>query len=557
MLIGKELGPFFIEKELGSGAMGTVFRGKNKKTGERVAVKLMSLALGTSETAVKRFKREIDILKQLDHPNIVKYINSGRYHKAPFIIMEFIEGESLDHILARRTRLPAEEVIKIGMDLCAALQHAHDKGIIHRDLKPSNLMVLKDGTVKLTDFGIAKDADVTALTGANSTVGTAAYMSPEQCKGVRDIRHTTDLYSMGIMFYELLTGRKPFTGETVMEVFLQHANRTDFKRPGEIVLQTPSWLDTLVCQLMEKDQGLRPQTAALVAKELAIIKNKVEAQFSVGVDAAIKRRVDRTARDKKLDEEDKAAARIMLGKKKKVKTTPFYAKGWFTILALSVIAFSAAAFIYFAFIKAPDPESLYRQAKELMPTDKKAAREGPITDFLRYHPLHEKFGQIKAMADDIDFETLDKQMHNRRTSALKLTPSDEEEIFRKALKEEDEGNLAEAAKRWDLLSKKKGDADPDMHAWGLIGERYRQALMNVEELYRQLKGKAAAERTVEPTDEFEKLAVSAVRHELKNDNAAAKRDWDDLKKRADLPRRWYLLAAHRLREMRDVPDQKK
>src|SRR5205823_11849827 len=179
--------------------------------------------------------------KQLDHPNIVKYKGSGRYHKAPFYIMEYVEGESLDHILHRRSRLPWEEVIDVGVHLCAALQHAHDKGIIHRDLKPSNLMILKDGTVKLTDFGIAKDADVTALTAANSTVGTAAYMSPEQCRGVRDITLKTDLYSMGIMFYELLTGRKPFLGETAMEVFLQHANKTDFRRPAQMVMEVPIW----------------------------------------------------------------------------------------------------------------------------------------------------------------------------------------------------------------------------------------------------------------------------------------------------------------------------
>ena len=557
MLIGKELGPFIVEKELGSGAMGTVFRGKNKKTGQRVAIKLMSLALGTSETAVKRFKREVDILKQLDHPNIVKYIVSGRYHKAPFYIMEYVEGESLDHILGRRTRLPWEEVLKIGMDLCAALQHAHDQGIIHRDLKPSNLMVLKDGTVKLTDFGIAKDADVTALTGANSTVGTAAYMSPEQCKGVRDITHKTDLYSMGIMFYELLTGRKPFTGETAMEVFLQHANKTDYKRPSEIVMDVPIWVDTLVCQLMEKEPAKRPLSANNVSQSLQLIKEKIETQRSAGVDAATKRRIDRSGGDKKLNEEDKAAARVMLGKKKKVKATPFYAKGWFTILALTVVAMLAIAFIVVVFILPPDPESLFNQAQTLTTSDQKAAREGPIADFLRLYPQHEKFARIKALADDIDFETLDKQMHNRRTSALKFTLSPEEELFRKALTEEDDGDLAAAAKRWEILSKKKGDSDADMHAWGLIGERYGASLKNVEDLYRQLKDKAASEKKVDPTDDFEKLALSAVRNELKSDNAAAKRDWDDLKKKADVPRRWYLLAAHRLRELRDAVDEKK
>src|SRR5256885_2254042 len=151
MFVGKEIGPFHIERELGCGAMGTVYR-----------------------------------------------------------------------VLARRGAFPWDEVVAIGRQLCEALRHAHDKGIIHRDLKPSNLMVLKDGTVKLTDFGIAKDTDVTALTAANNTVGTAAYMSPEQCKGERNLTHKSDLYSMGVMFYELLTGRKPFLAESPIDMFQAH-----------------------------------------------------------------------------------------------------------------------------------------------------------------------------------------------------------------------------------------------------------------------------------------------------------------------------------------------
>src|SRR5438132_3227370 len=105
----------------------------------------------------------------------------------------------------------------MGQQLCAGLQHAHEKGIIHRDLKPSNLMVLADGTVKLTDFGIAKDMDVTQLTAANSTVGTASYMSPEQCRGERDLTHKSDLYSMGVTFYELVTGRKLLQAASIMK----------------------------------------------------------------------------------------------------------------------------------------------------------------------------------------------------------------------------------------------------------------------------------------------------------------------------------------------------
>src|SRR5262249_18434507 len=200
-----------------------------------------------TDTTLARFEREASILKQLDHPHIVKLLGTGKIQKQPFFIMEFVEGESLDHVMERRGRIIWEEVVTLGQQLCAALQHAHDKGIIHRDLKPANVMVLPDGTLKLTDFGIAKDTDVTQLTAANSTVGTAAYMSPEQCHGDRDINHKSDLYSFGVMLYELVTGRKPFLAETVMDMFLQHTQGT-FQRPSRYVFDIPIWLDTLICQ---------------------------------------------------------------------------------------------------------------------------------------------------------------------------------------------------------------------------------------------------------------------------------------------------------------------
>src|SRR5437870_2395812 len=146
---GQHLGPFLIDKELGSGAMGTVYRGRYTKTGQVVAIKVMTPGLGsTSASASGRFEREAEILKQLKHPNIVRLFGHGRSHGTRYFAMEYIEGQSLDHVMARRDRMSWIEVVALGKQLCAALQHAHEKGIVHRDLKPSNLMVLADGTVK-------------------------------------------------------------------------------------------------------------------------------------------------------------------------------------------------------------------------------------------------------------------------------------------------------------------------------------------------------------------------------------------------------------------------
>src|SRR5579883_1543735 len=146
MLLGRQLGPFLVEKELGSGAMGTVYRAKYTKTGQNVAIKVMAPGLSTSESSLARFEREAAILKQLKHPHIVRLIATGRYHGQPFYAMEYIDGESLDRIFERKGRLAWDEVVTLGKQLCRALAHAHEKGIVHRDLKPSNLMVLRDGT---------------------------------------------------------------------------------------------------------------------------------------------------------------------------------------------------------------------------------------------------------------------------------------------------------------------------------------------------------------------------------------------------------------------------
>src|SRR5262245_20152291 len=173
MLVGQKIGPFTVDKELGAGAMGAVYRASHTETGERVAIKVVAPGLGSSEKAMARFRREAAILKQLRHPNIVHLVATGKFGGTPFYAMEYVDGESLDRVMTRRGRLSWEEVVDIGRQLCDALKHAHEKGIVHRDLKPSNVMVLPDGTVKLTDFGIAKDPDQTALTSANCTVGTA------------------------------------------------------------------------------------------------------------------------------------------------------------------------------------------------------------------------------------------------------------------------------------------------------------------------------------------------------------------------------------------------
>jgi serine/threonine-protein kinase len=270
MQFGQNIGPFQIESEIGSGVLGTVYLAKHTRSDGSVvpvALKVIALGLTGNDAAMARFQREGDVLKQLKHPNIVRLIATGRHRMTPFIAMEYVDGEALNRVLARRGRLTWQEAAGYGKQLCAALQHAHEHGIIHRDIKPANLMVTKDGTLKLTDFGIAKDTDMSGLTGANSTIGTAAYMSPEQCKGEHELTAKSDLYSVGLVLFELVTGRKPFTADNTVEMFIKHVNEKP-PRPSQIVTNLPSRFERLILQLLEKDKGARPADAATVGKAL-------------------------------------------------------------------------------------------------------------------------------------------------------------------------------------------------------------------------------------------------------------------------------------------------
>jgi tRNA A-37 threonylcarbamoyl transferase component Bud32 len=362
MLIGQTIGPFKVEKELGSGAMGTVYRAMfTKEDGrvKRVAIKVIAPGLGDNERIQARFKREADILKQLKHPNIVRLLATGKIQGRPYYAMEYIEGHALDHHLATKGRLHWEKVIEFGKDICASLQHAHDHGIIHRDLKPSNLMLDRAGKVKLTDFGIAKDSDMSGLTSANSTVGTAAYMSPEQCRGERDLTPKSDLYALGIVFYELLTGRKPFAAENAMDMFIQHVSGT-FERPARLVMDIPPWLDTLVCQLMEKKPEHRPADARTVAQALDEVKERVESHKSLGAELAGRVSRKGEGKERELAEEIVAGKKI---KRKKEKARAEFRGQILAALGISVLLAGVVFAIIFA-MRGPSAEKMMASANK-------------------------------------------------------------------------------------------------------------------------------------------------------------------------------------------------
>jgi serine/threonine-protein kinase len=566
MRAGERVGPFDIEKELGSGAMGAVYRARYRKTGQRVAIKIMAPGLGVNRTALARFEREAEVLKQFNHPNIVRFYAASQHEGSPYYAMEYIEGETLDAVLARKGRFTWEEVVELGTQVCAGLKHAHDQGIVHRDLKPSNLMIMKDGTCKLTDFGIAKDLDMTALTSAHCTVGTAAYMSPEQCRGERNLTHKSDLYSLGVVLYELLTGKKPFMADTTMDMFLLHVNGT-FERPSRQVLDIPIWLDTLVCQLLEKTPERRPFDAAVVEEALERVAEKVMAQRSAGVDAAQARGADRPLGETRIDAADKNAARslresVRRRRRRQRTSKPFYEKGWFQAIGIIAVLVAIVAMIYVAF-RPPRAETLFQQAQKLMAsenfTDKEVARKGPVALFLHhYGDLNdERAIQVHRWADEVDMEQKWRGLKNRRRAAMAAS-GEAELTARNALGAEEAGELDYAYKQWQELLKFKQAGDPEERVWGILADRrigyitegqYHEA--QVRERLQQARNLGQEFKT---ENQFEQLAADAVRFEDFGDFPSARDRWRELLDKSDKDKDgqpgWSLLAHMKIRQLK-------
>jgi eukaryotic-like serine/threonine-protein kinase len=565
MLVGKTIGPFAIDKELGVGAMGAVYRAKHIESGKWVAIKVVAPGLAANESVMQRFEREWEILKQLKHPHIVRLIANGRFGGTRFYAMEYVQGESLDKIMGRRGRIEWEEVVRMGQQLCAALKHAHDKGIVHRDLKPSNLMILKDGTVKLTDFGIAKDLDATALTEENCTVGTASYMSPEQCKGERNLTLKSDLYSMGVMFYELLTGQKPFVAENPIEMFMKHV-KGKFQRPSRLVLEIPIWFDTLICQLMEKEPERRPLDAAMVSQALDRVREKVEAQQAAGIDAVKTRNQDKPADVTAVEEEDLDAARALLGKKKKKKKPeegpPFYQTLWFRAAALSGLLLTIVVVFVFVFLVKPSADSLYKSAQEVYKSgdqdEKFAARkEGPIFRYLTYYGDNRdtKTADIIEWTNNIDREECERLLLKRYRNNINTGVDDDEREARKAIEAEDDGDLKAAREIWSKLIKYKEEAPKpeysEKRSYGLLAGARLETLESVDKLEKKLE-KTAASKDSKTKDDNEKLAVEAIQQQPL-DPEKAREKWKELQKKLERDeaktRPWWLLAAKRVRDL--------
>lgn len=262
----ERIGPYRIIEKIGSGGMGQVYLGEHDETHERAAVKVLSASLAVEGGFVDRFNREIDAMRKLDNPHIVKLFDSGMDGGNYYYAMEFVPGETLMGVMRREKRLPWPIAVAIAIQICQALKAAHDNGIIHRDLKPSNLLVGENNFVKLTDFGVAQVFASQRLTITGGIIGTAEYMSPEQAEGKRAGKQS-DLYSLGAVMYAMITGRTPFSGSTAVEVIQKHRFGL-FDRPSLFAADLPKRIEETVCKLLEKDPAKRFPDALVLLRHL-------------------------------------------------------------------------------------------------------------------------------------------------------------------------------------------------------------------------------------------------------------------------------------------------
>jgi serine/threonine protein kinase len=270
----QRIGRYEIVGELGRGAMGVVYKATDPNIGRTVALKTMRVDVHGLESAdlMRRFKNEARAAGLLNHPNIVTIYDAGEHDGIFYIAMECLEGTTLQELLAERRVLEPGETVRLAREICKGLDYAHAHGIVHRDVKPANIMITRSGRVKIMDFGIAKAGG--SMTGTGQVLGTPNYMSPEQVKG-KSLDGRSDIFSLGVILYEMLTGEKPFAGQNVTTIIYKIVNENPIP-PRELDATVPAPLSASAVKALAKSPDDRYQSCAELARDLDDYKQEGE-----------------------------------------------------------------------------------------------------------------------------------------------------------------------------------------------------------------------------------------------------------------------------------------
>ena len=266
-------GRYQIIEELGKGGMGSVYKAHDTEINEKVAIKLIKPEVAADKKTIERFRNELKFARKIRHKNVCQMYDLGEEKGTRFISMEYVPGEDLKRLIRKVGQMPVERTISIAKQVCEGLTEAHRLGVVHRDLKPQNVMVDEEGNARILDFGIARSLKAKGITGAGVMIGTPEYMSPEQAE-VKEVDQRSDVYSLGVILYEMATGRVPFEGETPLGIAMKHKSEMP-KDPKEINAQIPEDISRLILRCMEKDKEKRYQSAGEVNSELTRIEKGI------------------------------------------------------------------------------------------------------------------------------------------------------------------------------------------------------------------------------------------------------------------------------------------
>jgi serine/threonine protein kinase/tetratricopeptide (TPR) repeat protein len=269
-------GRYRIIKELGKGGMGKVYKAVDTEINEEIALKLLKPEIVAEDKVIERFRNELKIARKISHKNVCRMYHLEKDENTTFITMEYVEGEDLKSSIEQKGKIPLNEAIIVAKQIAEGLAEAHRLGVVHRDLKPQNIMIDCDGNAHIMDFGIARIMASPGMTKEGTIIGTPDYMSPEQVDG-KEADQRADLYSLGVIIYEMVTGRVPFKGESAMSVALKHKTESP-PNPRELDAQIPESLDRLILKCMEKDKEQRFQSAASVLSELVTIEMEIKGE---------------------------------------------------------------------------------------------------------------------------------------------------------------------------------------------------------------------------------------------------------------------------------------
>lgn len=453
----KKIGKYIVEKMIGRGAMGVVYLAKDPTIGRYVAIKCINIPNGLDDDKIveyrERFLREARAAGILNHPNIVTIYdaNEGQGKSPPYIVMEYIEGETWNRILKKGETFNAAELFYYLRDVASALSYAHKMGIIHRDIKPGNIISTFDGRVKLMDFGIAR-VPTSDLTREGQFLGTPAYMSPEQVMG-KPVDNTSDLFSLGIVAYEMLTGRKPFDGEEVTTVL------------HKIVSEEPAD----ICEIRREI----PQEASAIIKKLLNKKREDRYQNAgeliTDIDAFLAGEIPPNAYhlvEEVKEKDDKGGEKVKEIEVKKGQGSKTIYIGVFSVIALFILGLSIFILM---FMKSSRKEKEYKVLPdEIVKKEEKTLieeqKEIPGLEIKREDILLDSKVAAKEEGKEIGQEkkekTQEKKVEKMRTENKKALPPKESDNGQNILKEQrvTEGKLAKLTFHFDFGSTQKGEA---------------------------------------------------------------------------------------------------